>query len=309
MKLSVVVSVYNEEAVLGQFYKELTETLSALDCEAEILFVDDGSCDGSRKILDSLADGSDTVKAIHFTRNFGHEAAMIAGIDHATGDAVVCMDADLQNPPAELRRMLDMYRQGKDIVTMMRKERADGGWTKHITSKMFYWLMNRLSDTRMVPEASDFFLLSRRVCDVLRSNYRERTRFLRGLIQTVGFRSTTLAYHAPKRAAGQSKYSLGKLMGLAFTSIASFSKAPLKLGIYSGLLFSLLSVALIVYSLVMWIIDRPVGGYTTLIIFLSAFAGILLIVVGIIGYYVGLVLDEVKGRPLYIVESITGETK
>lgn len=302
---SIIVSVYNEEAVLRLFYDELEKVLRQLDFDAEVLFVDDGSTDGSRTILDSLSREAANVRVVHFTRNFGHEAAMIAGIDHAKGDAVVCMDADLQNPPAELRRMLDMYRQGKDIVTMMRKERADGGWTKHITSKMFYWLMNRLSDTRMVPEASDFFLLSRRVCDVLRSNYRERSRLLRGMVQTVGFDTATLGYSAPARAAGESHYSLTRLAKLALTSMASFSKAPLRLGIYAGLVFVLLSGVLLIYSLVMWMIDEPIGGYTTLIIFLSAFAGILLTVVGIIGYYVGLILDEVKARPIYLVESIT----
>lgn len=306
---SIIVSVYNEEAVLRLFYDELEKVLRQLDFDAEVLFVDDGSTDGSRTILDSLSREAANVRIVHFTRNFGHEAAMIAGIDHATGDAVVCMDADLQNPPAELRRMLDMYRQGKDIVTMMRKERADGGWTKHITSKMFYWLMNRLSDTRMVPEASDFFLLSRRVCDVLRSNYRERSRLLRGMVQTVGFDTATLSYSAPARAAGESHYSLTRLAKLALTSMASFSKAPLRLGIYAGLVFVLLSGVLLIYSLVMWMIDKPIGGYTTLIIFLSAFAGILLTVVGIIGYYVGLILDEVKARPIYLVESITGGGK
>ncbi|MBO4587270.1 MAG: glycosyltransferase family 2 protein [Bacteroidales bacterium] len=307
--LSIVVSVYNEEAVLPQFHKELTAALATLDDAVEIIYVDDGSADGSRAILDSLATDIANIRAIHFSRNFGHEAAMIAGIDHAMGDAVVCMDADLQNPPAELAKMLDLYRQGYDIVTMVREDRADGGWTKRVTSKLFYRLMNRMSDTYLMPDASDFFLLSRRVCEVLRTDYRERSRLLRGMVQTVGFRTTSLTYKAPARAAGQSHYSLARLTRLALTSMASFSKAPLRLGIYAGLLFVFLSAVLLVYSLVMWIIDRPVGGYTTLIIFLSAFAGILLTVVGIIGYYVGLVLDEVKGRPIYIVESITEESK
>lgn len=307
--LSIVVSVYNEEAVLPQFHHELTAALAALGNTVEIIYVDDGSVDGSRAILDSLATDAARVRVIHFSRNFGHEAAMIAGIDHAMGDAVVCMDADLQNPPAELAKMFDLYRQGNDIVTMVREDRADGGWTKRVTSKLFYRLMNRMSDTYLMPDASDFFLLSRRVCEVLRTDYRERSRLLRGMVQTVGFRTTSLTYKAPARAAGQSHYSLARLTRLALTSMASFSKAPLRLGIYAGLLFVLLSAVLLVYSLVMWIIDRPVGGYTTLIIFLSAFAGILLTVVGIIGYYVGLVLDEVKGRPIYIVESITGESK
>ena len=308
---SIVVSVYNEEAVLRCFHNELTSALSALGCYCETIYVNDGSTDDSRAILDGLTAShlpQNTVKAIHFSRNFGHEAAMIAGIDNACGDVIVCMDADCQNPPALLAGMLALYRDGNDIVTMVREDRADGGIYKRITSRMFYHIINRLSDTKLQSNASDFFLISRRVADVLRSDYRERTRFLRGFIQTVGFRSTTLPYRAPKRAAGKSHYSFSKLLHFAFTSLASFSKVPLKLGIYSGVLFGLLSVALIVYSIVMWIVKRPIGGYTTLIIFLSAFAAIILLVVGVIGYYIGFIVDEVKGRPIYIVESITGNS-
>ena len=307
MKLSVIVSVYNEVEVLPQFFKELKVALAGLDHESEVLFVDDGSVDGSRELLDSFTTEWECVRAIHFTRNFGHEAAMIAGIDHASGDVIVCMDADCQNPPALLGDMLHQHSEGYDIVTMVREERADGGWFKHLTSRMFYRIINRLSDTPLQPNASDFFLISRRVADVLRSDYRERTRFLRGVIQTVGFRSTTLPYRAPQRAAGESHYHFSNLLRLAFTSIAAFSKAPLKLGIYSGLLFGALCVVLIIYSLVMWIVDRPVGGYTTLIIFLSAFAAVLLFVVGVIGYYIGIILDEVKQRPTYIIESFIGK--
>lgn len=299
---SIVVSVYNEEAVLQHFHDELEKTIRQLDYDVEIIYVDDGSSDGSRLLLDRLVADNPYAKAIHFSRNFGHEAAMIAGIDHANGDGIVCMDADLQNPPAMLPQIMSLYAEGYDVVTMVREDRADGGVVKRITSGLFYRIINRMSDAKLQPNASDFFMVSRRVAEVLRKDYRERTRFLRGLIQTVGFRSTTLAYRAPRRAAGHSKYPMSKLARLAFTSIASFSKAPLKLGIYSGLLFGLLSVALIVYSIVMWIVDRPVGGYTTLIIFLSAFAAVLLLVVGITGYYVGIVLDEAKGRPIYLID-------
>ena len=305
-KLTVVVSVYNETSVLRQFYSVLTATLDTMGRPAEILFVDDGSHDGSGALLDTLSAADTRVGVIHFSRNFGHEAAMIAGIDHAHGDVVVCMDADLQNPPAELAAMLALWDEGYDIVTMTRRDRSDGGWIKHATSHLYYRLMNRLSDTRLQPDASDFFLLSNRVCEVLRHDYRERSRFLRGLVQSLGFRTTTLPYSAPARAAGRSHYSLMRLGRLALTSVASFSKAPLYLGIYVGFLFGLVSVALIVYSLVMWIVNRPVGGYTTLVIVLSAFSAIVLTVVGITGYYIGQILDEVKGRPLYIVESKKG---
>ena len=163
------------------------------------------------------------------------------------------------------------------------------------------FVADTLSDIRLEPNASDFFLISNGVAEVLRTDYRERTRFLRGLVQTVGYNRQTMAFKAPERAAGKSKYSLRRLMHFSLTAIASFSKAPLKLGIYSGLAFGLLSIALIIYSIVMWIVQRPVGGYTTLIIFLSAFACILLLVLGVIGYYIGFIFDEVKGRPTYII--------
>ncbi len=303
---SIVVSVYNEEAVLRQFHKELSEALTLLPYKAEILYIDDGSHDDSRRILDEIASATPSVKVLHFSRNFGHEAAMIAGIDHAIGDAVVCMDADLQNPPACLESMLKLFEQGNDIITMVREDRADGGVAKHVSSRLFYRLINRLSEATLTVGASDFFLLSNRTAEVLRHSYRERTRFLRGFIQNMGFQTTSMHYHAPRRAAGKSHYGMARLTGLAFSSIASFSKVPLKLGIYSGLVFGVLCVALIIYSLVMWVVDRPVGGYTTLIIFLSAFASVLLLVVGIIGYYVGIILDEVKARPLYTVEYSVG---
>ena len=304
-KLSIVVSVYNEEAVLDRFYTELMTTTATLPCPMELLFVDDGSQDRSGAIIDSLAAKDSQVRAIHFSRNFGHEAAMIAGIDHAYGDVVACMDADLQNPPSVLLPMVVQHRQGADIVLAVREDRADGGFVKRWCGKLVYQLIDRLSGTHLIPSASDFFLVSRQVAEVLRHDYRERSRFLRGIIQNVGFNVSTVTYNAPARAAGHSHYSVAKLTRLAFTSIASFSNAPLKAGIYGGLLFGLISLALIVYSIVMWIIARPIGGYTTLIIFLSAFAAILLIVIGIIGYYIGLLLDETKGRPIYILKNIT----
>lgn len=302
-KISIVVSVFNEEAVLDRFYGELSSVLQTMDCESEMLFVDDGSSDGSGAKLDSMAAGDPRVRVLHFSRNFGHEAAMLAGIDHASGDAIVCMDADLQHPPMLLPDMVARFRKGTDVLTMVREERKDGGVSKHLTSRAFYWLINKLSECQLEPNASDFFLISRRVAEVLRSDYRERTRFLRGFIQTIGFERASMPFVAPERAAGQSKYSLRKLMHFSLTAIASFSKAPLKLGIYSGLAFGLLSIVLIIYSVVMWIVQRPVGGYTTLIIFMSAFASILLLVLGIIGYYIGFIFDEVKGRPIYILKS------
>lgn len=304
---SIIVSVYNEETVLPIFHQEVSAMIDSMadTADFELLFVNDGSHDNSRQVLQQLMEKDHRVRVIHFSRNFGHEAAMLAGLDHCKGEAAVCMDSDLQHPPTLLPQMFEQYRQGKDVITMMRTERADGGASKHLSSRLFYHLINKISDAQLQPGASDFFLLSQRVINVLRSDYRERTRFLRGIIQIIGFEKASLTYEAPPRAAGESKYSLWKLLKFSFTAIASFSKTPLKIGIYSGLIFVLLSIVLIIYSLIMWIVDTPVSGYTTLVIFLSAFAGIQLFVTGAIGYYIGFVFDEVKQRPIYVIQEIT----
>ena len=303
---SIIVSVYNEEAVLPLFYQEMSAVIDSMadTADFELLFVNDGSRDNSRQVLQQLMEKDQRVRVIHFSRNFGHEAAMLAGLDYCRGEAAVCMDSDLQHPPILLPQMLAKYQEGKDVITMIRTDRADGGASKHLSSKLFYHLINKMSDAQLQPGASDFFLLSRKVIDVLKNDYRERTRFLRGIVQNIGFEKATLNYEAPARAAGKSKYSFWKLLKFSFTAIASFSKTPLKIGIYSGLIFVLLSIILIIYSLIMWIVDTPVSGYTTLIIFLSAFAGIQLFVTGAIGYYIGFIFDEVKQRPLYIIQSI-----
>ena len=301
---SIIVSVFNEEAILERFHQELSAAIAQIDADFELLFVNDGSRDNSRHVLKQLMDKDSRIKVIHFSRNFGHEAAMLAGLDHCQGEAAICMDSDLQHPPTLLMQMLDMYRQGKDVITTTRTQRADGGFLKRAFSKLFYKIINSLSDTQLQPGASDFFLLSRKAIDVLKNDYRERTRFLRGIIQIIGFEKGAIPYEAPSRAAGQSKYSFWKLLKLSFSAIASFSKTPLKIGIYTGLFFVLASIVLIIYSIVMWIVNTPVSGYTTLIIFLCAFAGIQLFVTGAIGYYIGFIFDEVKQRPLYIIQEI-----
>lgn len=304
---SIIVSVYNEEAVLPLFHQELSVVMDSLSetTDFELLFVNDGSSDNSRQVLHQLMEKDPRVRVIHFSRNFGHEAAMLAGLDHCRGEAAICMDSDLQHPPTLLPQMLAKHQEGKDVITMMRTDRADGGASKHLSSKLFYHIINRMSDAQLQPNASDFFLVSRKVIDVLKTDYRERTRFLRGIIQNIGFEKDSINYEAPSRAAGKSKYSLWKLLKFSFTAIASFSKTPLKIGIYAGMTFVLLSIILIIYSIVMWIVDTPVSGYTTIVIFLSAFAGIQLFVTGAIGYYIGFVFDEVKQRPIYVIQEIT----
>jgi len=301
---SVVASVFNEEECVMMFYQSLLKTLDTLNINYEIIFVNDGSSDNSLSILQEIAAADRKVKVVSFSKNFGHEAAMIAGIDHARGEAVVCMDSDLQHPPALIPEMLQKKAEGFEVINMVRTVRKDAGFWQKMNSKLFYKFINGISSVKLAENASDFFLISQKVCKILRKDFRERTRFLRGIIQLVGFKKTTIAYEAPHRAAGKSKYSFFKLLKLSFTAISSFSKLPLQLGIITGLVFGLLSIFLILFSLIMWILGKTVPGYTTLIIFMSAFAGIQLFVTGLIGQYISYVFDEVKERPVYIVDEI-----
>jgi dolichol-phosphate mannosyltransferase len=301
---SIVASVYNEEESILMFYESLSKTLVSLQVNYEIIFVNDGSTDNSLPNLKEIGASDPSVKIIDFSRNFGHEAAMIAGIDHARGESVICMDSDLQHPPEMIPEMLKKNAEGFEVVNMVRTLRKDAGWLQKTNSKLFYKFINSISSVKLEENASDFFLISQKVCKILRNNFRERTRFLRGIIQLVGFKKTTVEFIAPKRVAGKSKYAFFKLLRLSFTAVSSFSKIPLQLGIITGLIFGLLSLALIVFSLVMWILGRTIPGYTTLIIFMSAFAGIQLFITGLIGQYISYVFDEVKGRPVYIVNEI-----
>ncbi len=304
MELSVVCPVFNEEAALEAFYQSLSQTLEQMGISYEMVFVNDGSTDGSLNILRQKAAANAHVRVLNFARNFGHEAAMIAGIDYSRGDAIICMDSDLQHPTEMIPQMVQRWKEGFDIINMVRTRREDVKPLHRFNSALFYKFVNLISEVKIAENASDFFLISKPVAQVLKTDYRERTRFLRGLIQLVGYQRTTLEYVAAPRVAGESKYSFWKLLKLSFSAISSTSKMPLQIGIYAGLFFVLLSIILIIYSLIMWILNTPVSGYTTLIVFMSAFAGIQLFVTGIIGFYIGYIFDEVKSRPIYIVKNV-----
>ncbi|KXB55564.1 glycosyltransferase family 2 protein [Lachnoanaerobaculum saburreum] len=301
-KISIIVSVYNEEEVLFEFYRETIKVLLLIDNPYEIIFVNDGSVDGSRGILFKIAKDDENVKVVHFSRNFGHEAAMIAGIDNASGDYLVCMDADLQHPPTLLLEMLRKFESGYDIINMVRTVNKSAGIIKNITSSMFYKVINRLSDIHLVSNASDFFGISKRVADVLRSNYREKTRFLRGYVQNVGFNTVNIEYEARKRYAGESKYSIKKLFRFSMNTIMTFSNLPLKLGIYAGSMAAFLAIIMMIYTIVSFIRVGTPSGYATTICLICFMFSVLFFIVGIIGEYLGLILSEIKDRPIYIVE-------
>ena len=306
--LTVVVSVYNEEAALPLCHERLTEVLRESGRDYTLLFVNDGSRDRSAEILDRFAAEDTRVRVLHFSRNFGHEAAMIAGIDYAEG-AVICMDADLQHPPQCIPAILAKLDEGFDVISMVRTANRSAGIIKNLTSSAFYGVMNALSGTRFEKNASDFFAVSVRAAEVLRRDYRERVRFLRGYVQSLGFRSTALQYEAAERAAGQSKYSLAKLFRFSMNTIMSFSDLPLRLGIYAGIASGLLGLILLIYSIVMKVRIGAPAGYTTIIVVICFMFAVLFLILGIMGQYIGVLFEEVKGRPIYIVAAERGRKR
>lgn len=299
-KLSVVVSVYNEEQALPLFYQTTKPILDGLKWDYELIFVNDGSRDESLDILRRISEQDKKVKFLSFSRNFGHEAAMIAGIDHASGDAVVCMDADLQHPPECLAPIIEKLEEGYGVINMVRTQNKSAGIVKNITSAGFYWVINTLSDVKFQPNASDFFAVSRRAADVLRENYREKVRFLRGYVQNIGFQKTTIEYEAHDRVAGESKYSIRKLVTFSVNTILCFSNLPLKLGIYAGVFAALLGVIVMVYTLCTR--QGAPSGYATIVVLNCFMFAILFVIVGIIGEYIAILFSELKDRPIYIVE-------
>ena len=305
-KISYIISVYNEEDVLRQFWEELSEQIQRfVQYDFEVVWVNDGSVDNSQALIAEFAETKIcSSQVIEFSRNFGHEAAMIAGVDHATGDALICMDSDLQHPPDVTPDMIREFESGTEIITMIRTARDDGGAMKKGMGKWFYKMLNQLSDFTFDENASDFFLISARVADILRNNFRERNRFLRGYIQIIGFQKKTLEYHARKRQGGESKYSYSSLFNLANIAIFSFSRKPLYLAMVMAVLFIVIALILTAYTLgvIIWG-DEPPEGYTTTIAFLAISFAILFFILAVQSLYLGRGMEEIKERPLYIVKN------
>lgn len=297
--LSVVVSVYNEEQALPEFYREASRVLRGISWGYELIFVNDGSQDKSGEVLEELSRQDPRVKVIHFSRNFGHEAAMIAGLDYSRGDGVVCMDADLQHPPECLPEIVAGFEEGYQVINMVRTKNEDAGLVKNLTSAAFYRLINAISDVHFEPNASDFFAVDKRAAQVLRTSCRERVRFLRGYVQNIGFRKTTLPYEAKARVAGESKYSLRKLFVFSVNTILCFSNMPLKLGIYAGMFSGFLGLSVMIYTL--FTRAGAPSGYATIVVLICFMFAMLFVVVGIIGEYIAILFTELKDRPIYIV--------
>lgn len=304
--LSVVVPVYNEKPVLPQLYERLGRVLKPLDITYEIVLVDDGSKDGSGEYMVALAKESHVVKAVRLSRNFGKEAALTAGLAQASGEAVVVLDADLQDPPELIPRMLDAWKEGVDVVTMKRRTREGESRSKRLSAYLFYRLLNRLSDFTIPEDTGDFRLMSRRAVDAL-LQLPERNRYMKGLFAWVGFPTIILEYDRAPRAAGETKWNYFSLLGLAFEGITSFSVGPLRLMIALGAFTALLGL-----MFGFWIIFKTliygelVRGYPSLIAVVTFLGGVQLLSIGILGEYVGKTYVESKQRPLYLIDDVTG---
>jgi dolichol-phosphate mannosyltransferase len=302
-KLSVICPAYNEEAVIGEFYKALSGALDGLaGYGSEIIFVVDGGDDKTFEILSDIASRDRRVRVLKFSRNFGHQMALLAGVDYAEGDAVVMMDADLQHPPRLIAELLSEYEKGNDVVYTVRIGEKVGVLRK-AAGALFYRMVNAVSEVHVVENASDFRLLSGRVARVLREDVRERDMFLRGMIQWLGFRQARVDFTPDARAAGRSKYSLGKLLLLALSGSVSFSKKPLRAASVLGVFLAAFGFLFALYTVGEYFASKTLPpGWATLTVLVSVFGGIQLIVLGIIGEYLGVIFDEVKARPRYIIE-------
>lgn len=297
--LSVVAPIYNEEATLRAFYDRVCSALA--DIPFELVAVNDGSSDSTPTLLSDLAAADPRVRVISLSRNFGHQAALTAGLDHARGDAVVMLDADLQDPPELILQLLHHWRQGSDVVYAVRNERPGEPWFKSHATKWFYKLFGRISEVEYLSDAGDFRLLDRRALDAL-GGMRERNRFLRGMSVWLGFTQTAVPYNRDVRYAGETHYPLRKLLVLAIDGLSSFSRAPLRFAAVIGFVVSVLAFIGIPTAIALRLSGQyRVQGTASLTLLILAIGGIQLVTLGIIGEYLGRVYDEVKRRPLYIV--------
>jgi polyisoprenyl-phosphate glycosyltransferase len=298
--VSVVAPVYNEDATIAEFYARVCGALEGVPFE--LVLVDDGSTDGSPMALERLAGNDPRVRVVYLSRNFGHQTALTAGLDHARGDAVVMLDADLQDPPELIRTMLDHWRAGCDVVYAVREHRDGESRFKLSTARWFYRLFDKLAQVELQPNSGDFRLLDRRPLDALLS-MRERNRFLRGMTVWVGYTQAAVPYHRDPRYAGETKYTLGKMLRFSLDAISSFSHRPLQLATLLGFVISTLAFIAIPVVVVLRLLGSYLPGFSALTILVLLLGGIELIAIGIIGEYVGRIYDEVKGRPLYLVRA------
>lgn len=306
--VSIIIPVYNEEEVIEKFHRSLLQAINYLPYQFTIYYVNDGSMDRTQEIIDHLAQDDQRVKMIELSKNFGHQAALTAGLDTAEGDVVIMLDGDGQHPPELIPQMIELYQNGYDIIHTQRIDAPQTFSIKTFTSNAFYWLINRIGDTKILAGCADFRLMSKESVEALRK-MPEYHRFLRGMIPWMGFRSIILPYQSPERLGGQSKYSTKKMIKLAMDAIFSFSLTPLRIGITVGIIFFLLAFFEIIYVLSFWLRGQQASlaaGWSSLMFVILIVGGTLMINLGFIGIYLGYIFQEVKRRPVYLVRSRSG---
>ncbi len=303
-KVSVVIPMYYEEEVANECYNKVSSILKNLEnYDYEIIFINDGSKDKTLEILESLAKQDEKIKVISFSRNFGHQAAVTAGLKEVAGDAIVIIDADLQDPPELIPDMLKFWEQGNEVIYGKRKTRKGESHFKLFTAKMFYKTLNALSDVEIPKDTGDFRLVDRKVVDVVNS-LPEHNKFLRGLFSWVGFKQIPYEYERQERFAGKTKYPLKKMLKLASDGIISFSNKPIKLVGALGMFSIVISILLLIYAIISYIfkLNNLSAGWTSIIVAITFFAGVQLLSLWVISEYIGRIYDEAKGRPQYIID-------
>lgn len=305
-RYSLVIPIFNEEAVLPLLIRRIKALLDQLDGPSEAIFVDDGSRDTSAIYLREMAATDPRIRLIELSRNFGHQIAITAGMDAADGDAVIVMDADLQDPPEVTLDLIAKWKEGYEIVYARRIRREGETLFKRWTAKLFYRVLNSLTAVHIPPDVGDFRLIGRKALATFKS-MPERDRFVRGMFGWMGFKQTSVTFERAARAAGESKYPLWKMMRLAVHGIVSFSEKPLRAALWGGMTISGLAALLGLYALLAWMFDTGVvQGWTSTVVIISFLSGINLFMTGVIGLYVGGIHAEVKRRPLYVVDRLTG---
>lgn len=304
--LSIVIPCYNEEAVIEEAYRRLMQIIPKIEMETELIFVNDGSKDHTQQLLTELASKAENIRVINFSRNFGHQLAITAGMDYASGDAIVIIDADLQDPVEVIIEMVAKWKSGFDVVYGKRMERLGETAFKKSSAKIYYWLIDHLSEEKIPRDVGDFRLIDRKVADALK-RMPERSRYVRGLIAWLGFQTTSVEFTREARFAGKTKYSFSRMLKLAFNGIFSFSYKPLRLASFFGAVVSFISFIYLVVVLYQgFFTDSTVSGWASLMTVLLFFCGILLLALGIIGEYIARIYEEVKARPMYIVDTTIG---
>ncbi len=303
---SLIVPIYNEEDNIPLLYQRLKTLMDGLE-ETELIFIDDGSRDRSLGMIRELHRQDERICYLSFARNFGHQIAVTAGLNFARGQAVIIMDADLQDPPELVPALIEQWHQGYGVVYAQRVKRKQEGWFKRLTAYVFYRLLQQLADVKIPADTGDFCLMDRQVVNFLNA-MPERNRYIRGLRAWVGFPQTAVKFERPPRHAGDVKYTFRKSFRLAINSLVSFSIVPLRLATYLGLLAALLAIAMMILVLYwrLYEANSPIDGFATVVIANLFFGAVQLICIGILGEYIGRIYDEVKGRPLYTLAEIAG---